>query len=250
MAPAAFAQTDDFDKFSISLGVFFADQETDTRFDSDQGIPDPPIDLEDQLGLSKSDSVFRIDGYFRFAKKHQIDFSAFDLTRTASVTIEEEFVWDGTTYPVQEIVNSDFGLKIYKLDYTWRFLQRDNGFMGVAAGLYVADFDITIDAVNGGMFDSSDITAPLPVIGLRGQYDFSEKWSLRAAAEVFALNYDDYSGRLYDYSVAVDYGFSRHVAIGVGFNSVKMDIGVASPELNGDLDWQYAGALAYLKFGW
>ena len=80
----AHAQTEDYDKFSIGLGVFFIDRETDTRFDSSSGSPGSNVDLEQELGLSKSDSVFRIDGYYRFAPKHQINFSAFDLSRSAS----------------------------------------------------------------------------------------------------------------------------------------------------------------------
>ena len=74
-APAAIAQTDDYDKFSLSLGVFFTDRETDTRIDTSLGAPGSDIDMEEILGLDKTDSVFRLDGVFRFAPKHQINSS-------------------------------------------------------------------------------------------------------------------------------------------------------------------------------
>jgi hypothetical protein len=79
-APAAIAQTEDDDKFRLSAGVFFTDRETDTRFDSVFGTPGTNVDMENVLGLDKSDSVFRIDGQYRFANKHQINFGLFDLS--------------------------------------------------------------------------------------------------------------------------------------------------------------------------
>jgi hypothetical protein len=48
--------------------------------------------------------------------------------------------------------------------------------------------------------------------------------------------------------VGLDFDISRNVAVGIGVNSVRMDIGIAQDDLNGDLDWEYDGALAYLKF--
>ena len=247
--PSATAQSADMDdKFSVSLGVFFADRDTLTRLDG--SVPDSgtEVDLEGSLGFKKSDSVFRIDGYYRFNEKHRIDFSAFDLSRTASKQIDEEFIWDGEIYPVDVLVNAALDLKVYKLAYTWSFMQREDWYLGASLGLYVADIGTSISAESGGQFSSRGITAPLPVLGLRGQYEFSERWVLRGSAEVFAFDYGDYSGDLYDLYAGVDYKFNTHAAIGLGINSVRMDIGVGKPNFNGNLDWQYDGGLLFFKF--
>jgi hypothetical protein len=91
-------------------------------------------------------------------------------------------------------------------------------------------------------------TEPLPVIGLRGQYDLGEIWTLRGSAEIFALEYGDYSGSLYDVYAGIDYQLTRHVALGVGVDSVKSNVGIAKPNLDGDLDWRHDGGLLFLKF--
>ena len=247
--PIATAQSADMDdKFSVSLGVFFADRDTLTRLDG--SVPDSgtEVDLEGSLGFKKSDSVFRIDGYYRFNEKHRIDFSAFDLSRTASKQIDEEFIWDGEIYPVDVLVNAALDLKVYKLAYTWSFMQREDWYLGASLGLYVADIGTSISAESGGQFSSRGITAPLPVLGLRGQYEFSERWVLRGSAEVFAFDYGDYSGDLYDLYAGVDYKFNTHAAIGLGINSVRMDSGVGKPNFNGNLNWQYDGGLLFFKF--
>ena len=244
--PADAAAQDE--KLSVSLGVFLTSRDSETRIDGQ--IPDSgtPVDLENDLGFDKSDTVFRVDGYYRFNDKHRIDASVFDLSRSASKQIEGEIDWNDTVYPIDTVVNASLDLSVYKLAYTWSFMRRDNGYLGVTGGLYVADIGTSLSAEANALSSSGGVTAPLPVFGLRGQYDISEKWSLRGSAEIFALEYNDYSGSLYDVYAGLDYQVSDHVAVGVGLNSVRIDVGVDKANLSGDLDWQYDGGLIFLKF--
>ena len=247
--PTAMAQEDDDTKFSISIGVFLTDRDSTTRVDGTAGMDDgTPVDLEGDLGLHRSDSVFRIDGYYRFNQKHRLDFSAFDLSRTASKDIEKDIEWNDTLFPIDTTVNSNFDLAIYKLAYTWSFMRRDKGFLGLTAGLYIADFGMRLEAETIAALESESLTAPLPVIGLRGQYDFTEKLSFRASAEIFALEYEEYSGSLYDIYAGLDYQFFKHVAIGIGINAVEINIEISKDRFDGDLDWRYDGGMLFYKF--
>ena len=78
VASEALAQVEE--RFSISLGAFITDWDSEARMDVSGGTATgTPVDFELDLGLDNSSSVFRIDGYYRFNDKHRIDFSAFDL---------------------------------------------------------------------------------------------------------------------------------------------------------------------------
>ncbi len=246
--PTAMAQSDDDTKFSLSIGVFLTDRSSKTRVDGTAGMDGTEVDLEGDLGLNRSDSVFRIDGYYRFNQKHRLDFSVFDLSRTASKVIQKDIEWNDTLFPIDTTVNSDFDLAIYKIAYTWSFMRKDKGYLGVTAGLYIADFGTRLEAEAIGELESSGFTAPLPVIGLRGQYDFSEKLSFRASGEIFAIEYEDYSGSLYDIYAGLDYQFFKHVAIGIGVNAVKINIGISKERFNGDINWRYDGGMVFFKF--
>jgi hypothetical protein len=131
-------------------------------------------------------------------------------------------------------------------------MQRDKGYIGLTGGLYIADIKMTLDTVNltENRSEVGGATAPLPVLGFRGEYKFSERWSFRADAEIFFFEYGDFDGSLYDVYAGLDYSFSEHVALGVGINSVSMDLGVTKTIFPGELDWQYGGALLFLKFDW
>ena len=247
--PNAMAQADSFTKYGLSVGIFITDRDSKTRFDAQAGSANgTEVDLESELGVDTSDSVFRLDGYFRFNQKHRLDFSWFDLSRIGSKPIQRDIDWNGTLFTLDTVVDSEFDLAIYKVAYTWSFLQRDKSYLGITAGLYVADIKTTLSAPSIAAREVSSITAPLPVIGLRGEHHFSDKWSFRASGEVFALEYGDFDGSLYDFYVGLDYQLFDRMAIGVGFNSVRMDLGITKENANGNLDWQYDGGLAFLKF--
>lgn len=243
----AAAQTDD-PRFSLSVGAFIMDRDSDTRVDATDGNRGTDVNLEDDLGLDKSDTVFRIDGFYRFADNHRIDFSAFDLSRSASTQIARDITWKDTTYALSTTVDADFDVTIYKVAYTWLFLKKERSFLGATAGLYIADIGASLSAPSVGSREVGDATAPLPVFGLRGKYGFAEKWALRASGELFVLEYGDFDGSLVDVFVGLDFNLFDKAAVGIGLNSVRLDIGITKNNLDGEFDWQYDGVLAYIKF--
>jgi hypothetical protein len=245
-APAAADSLVD-DRFSLSLGVFITDRDTDAQLDSsmDTGTD---TDFESDLGLDSSDSVFRIDGYFRFSEKHRADFSIFDMSRNSSRQIDKDIQWGDRLFSIDTVVNSDFDLEIYKAAYTYSFLQGDSGYLGATIGLYVADSRVSVAEENLGQAEVGELTAPLPVIGLRGERNLSERWTFRASGEFFFVEYDNIDGSLVDIYAGFDYSIFDKMSLGIGFNSVALNVDVTKSRYKGGFDWQYSGALVFLKF--
>ncbi len=237
------------ERFSISLGVFVTDRDTDTRLDA-TGTTDTGTDInfEKDLALDSSDTVFRLDGYFRFAEKHRIDFSVFDLSRDASTPINRDIQFGDTQFTIDTTVDTNADLSIYKAAYTYSFMQRDKGYLGATAGLYVADAKVTLSESTLGQSAVGDVTAPLPVIGLRGQYELADRWTFRASGEFFFIEYEDIDGSLVDLYAGVDYRVLDNLSVGLAFNSVTIDVDSANDDFLGALNWRYTGGLLFLKF--
>jgi len=249
LAPyAVSAESVDGDRFSISLGVFLTDRDTEGRLDADPANTGTDIDFEKDLGLESSDAVFRVDGYYRFNERHRADFSVFDLSRDNTRTIQRELQWGDDVFAIDTVVNADFDLTIYKAAYTYSFLRRDSGYLGVTLGLYVADVKASLAEQNLGQSEVGDITAPLPVIGLRGEYQLSGKWKFRASGEFFAIEFEDVDGSLIDLYAGIDYQLLENMSLGFGLNSVQIDVDASKSSFNGTLDWQYDGGLVFFKF--
>jgi hypothetical protein len=241
------AQSSGMEKASLSLGVFLTHRDSSTRLDASAGDPGTDVDLENDLGLNRSESVFRVDAFYRFNEAHRIDLSWFDLSRSSSKQIERDIEWNGTSYPIDTAVNSQFDLDIYKVAYTWSFWRKDRNFLGATGGLYIADTGTSLSADSIGAREVASATAPLPVIGLRGLYFLTQKWSVRASSEVFLYEYGDWDGELVDLYLGLDYELSDRIAVGVGFNTVTFDLGVSKENLTGQLDWGYSGGLVFLR---
>ena len=245
--PMANAAPAEDDKFSVSLGWFITSRDTESRLDSSLGSGSG-VDLEDDLGLDSSDSVVRFDAAYRVNDRHRIDISFFDMSRDSSLPIQKDIQWGDELFTVDTAVNTSFDLNIYKAAYTYSFMRRDNGFLGVTAGVYVADSKISLAEQNVGGAEVGAITAPLPVIGLRGERYFGDRWTLRGSGEFFAIEFDNVEGSLVDLYVGMDYKVLDHMSIGLGINSVTLDVDASKNAFQGALDWEYAGGLLFLKF--
>ena len=242
-----FAETINEERFSLSAGVFLTDRDTKVRLDGSRGRGTATT-LEDDLGLDRTSTVFRIDGYFRFNARHRADFSVFDLSRSSSKRIDKDIQWGDTLFAIDSRIESTFDLTIYKAAYTYSFVERDGGYLGATLGLYVADSRVRLVDADLGQTDARSLTAPFPVIGLRGERKLSEKWTFRASAELFGLEYNDYEGTLFDLYAVADYALSNRFAVGFGLNGVWLNVRARKSEFDGRLDWDYAGALLFVKF--
>jgi hypothetical protein len=120
--------------------------------------------------------------------------------------------------------------------------------LGVTAGLYVLSTDISLTESNAGQFEADDLTAPLPVIGLRGNYQLTPRLMLRSSAELFAIEFDNVDGSLFDFYIGLDYHFHENFAVGLGYNNVSLDVDADGSDFKGTLDWTYDGALLNVKY--
>jgi hypothetical protein len=229
------------------LGAFITDRESNTRFDSDAG-DGTEIDMEDDLGLESSTNVARLGGYVWLGRRHRLDGAYFDLSRSASIPIQETIDFGDETFVIDTVLNTEADLTIVKADYTFAVLAKDRGFLGVTAGLYIAESGFALSQPTLGRAESEDVTAPLPLFGLQGDYAVNDRITLRGAMQWFAFETDELDGRLTDFYVGADYGFGQRMAVGLAYNRVSMNIGAAEDGgFEGRIDWGYDGFLLYFK---
>jgi hypothetical protein len=243
----ASAQPAGEERASIMLGAFLTDRESETRLDSDAG-DGTEINLEDDLGLESSTSVARLGGYVWLGERHRLDGAYFDLSRSASFPIDETIEFGDETFVINTVVETESDLTIIKADYTFAVLARERGWFGITGGLYIAETTMSIRQATLGRSETEDVTAPLPVFGLRGDYAINDRITLRGAVQLFAFEADDVDGRFSDFYVGADYGFGQRMAVGLAYNRVSMNLGAVEDQgLDVRLDWGYDGLLLYFK---
>lgn len=89
--------------------------------------------------------------------------------------------------------------------------------LAVGIGVYVLPIDFGIKV--SGLIDeegSEKFTAPLPVFGLSIEVALTPKSFIRSGAQVFYLEYDNFTGSILEFRTALEYNPLKHVGIDIG----------------------------------
>ncbi len=241
------------DRFTAVLGTFVVGTNTKLRVDGSAGETGTEVNLERELGF-KDANRFRVDATWRFLKRHKVRGLYFSTAREHSATLDRDITVGDSTYPVTAEVRSRFSFKVAELAYEYAFLQRANYEMMASLGLHAVrvKFELSGEATADGRSgqlstETASTSLPLPVIGLRGLWEFHRHWYLDGQGQYFALKLDDMDGHLSDVRLGVARMFGDHWGIGAGWNRFKVSVDLAKERFRGELGWEYSGALVYLS---
>ena len=251
------SQDTPWEKFSFNAGYFISSTNTNLSLGSGLGVT---VDVEELLGLDTTNSVFRVDAFWRLTdnRRHRLDFTWFSFRRDGNRTIGQDIEYEDDegniiTIPAGSQVNTKFDLDIYKAAYSYSFFQDDRIDFAANIGLYIMPIDIGINATGLINVDETErFTAPLPTLGIRMDFAITPKWFLRSGFDVFYLEVKEFTGAIYESHVAVEYLPWKHLGFGLGFNTFNLDIeadGEDYPQIDfvGELNFRYSGLLLYAK---
>lgn len=237
------------DAFSLSAGLFLLDTSTNLSVNG-QGIPGTDIDLDRDLGFKDKDS-FRIDGYWRFAKRHKVRIMYFDSKRSQDHVLDRDITFQGTTYPLHAEVSSRVEMTIAEVAYEYAFIQNDKWELAATAGIHDLDFKMSIAAAGGPLVvansQSASANGPLPVVGLRGVWNLTDQIYFDAQAQFFKIKISPYDGRLENYNVSFVWRPISHVGFGAGYDYFLTRVDVDGSKFDGSLKWRYGGARIFVN---
>lgn len=138
------------------------------------------LSTTEDLNMQTPSQVARLDGYFRIKGNHAVGFSYYRINQQGKTQIGREIELpdpdnpEGSiTLPIGASVDSYLDTDILKLNYLWSFYNTSRTALALNAGLHITKMEAGIkgEVVVGDpqSVESVDVevTAPLPVIGLR-----------------------------------------------------------------------------------
>jgi len=223
----------DYDKFELSAGGYAV-----YKYDSKVSLTETNIGAgitlspRDTFGLDSEDTVFRVDGRYRFRENHALTFSWYRLSSKSSKTLLDDIDWideDGNTViiPTGTRVGSSFAYDVYKIGYQWSFYQSDKVDLWAGAGLHWANIGLKLSA-ESGLFDSelreakSDLPMPVASFGL--EYSVTPKFDWYLKTQLFALELGEWNGLYSDVQLGVDYQLFEHVGVGLALGSNGLEV--------------------------
>ena len=241
-------------------GAFMGDFRTRVDLDLRPLSFGTEVDFEDDLGIDDNVNVGRFDGFYRFNRYHRIDATYYDIERDTSAVIDEEIEWGGVTFPVAARVDATFDTQIFKLAYGYTLIPEDDWEFGFTAGFHVVRLDTglsgRVSTGSGEVFASEkiDVTAPLPVVGLRGEWAITPDLRLIGSSEWFYLKLDlsdrgelstQVEGFLTDNNVVLEWDAFEHFGLGVGYNFFLMDASLDKGPLRLSGTYAYSGLMLF-----
>jgi len=234
-------------------GGFLASANTTVRLDSADGRIGTTLDFEDDLGIDDSDLLLFLGASWRFAHRHRLEFEWFELGRDGRRELQAEIRFGEDVFNVGAEVNTFFDTDVFRVGYAYSFVRDDRKEVGLHVGVHITDLATGLrakavlgenEALEGLEF--AEVTAPLPVIGIQGVWQFARKWSLIGRAQIFRLEIDDYDGALNHLKVGVVHSTFKHVGFGFGFDYFEVDVDMEDPNFSGSVDFDYGGPIFFV----
>lgn len=239
------------DDFQLRLGAYLlAGQDTDIGVSKEGG--GVYINLQDLFEMETSAQVFRLDGYYRFTPKHAVELSWYSINNSSQTDADIDFEWADENISASGALSTYFDTDIYKVNYIYSFYHTEKTELGLSAGLHITTLKVgfTGNYTSDGAADNSDedvkVTAPLPVVGFRLNYNILPELSVKYAVDYFFITFDNTTGTLTDSLLSMDYRITRHFGLGIGFNSTRMRLEAESDDnLKLNVSHDVVGGLVY-----
>lgn len=232
-------------RFKVSAGAFFPINNTQIQVGTNNGNHGTEIDLEDDLGFSKSTASFMGTFDWRISRRSRLGFEFFALDRTSSKTLQKEIDFGEHTYEINTRVSALFNVQIARIAYGYAFLSKPKYEAGLLIGAHVlfADLGLRVEANQAiaQYRDSFNFTAPLPDIGVWGEFVLGKRFGLYVNANYLAVKIDNIDGRIVSYNLALSYNVVQNFCLTAGYTGLNFKVDTVRERLNGYLKWGYNG---------
>jgi len=241
------------DKWKFELGGYFPAISSDIKVN----VGDTTIDLENFLGLSENESVARLDGYWRFAKKHRLGFGYYGLRRDATHGFSDTVTIGGEEWPIGAQVSTELDMDFISIAYAYSFFQNEKWEIAGTIGAYWVQVETTIalaasigcpgdDCLEASdRFVSETVEAPLPLIGLSFDYYITPKWMTTFKAGYFQLSLDKFSGKILNVGAKLEYQFTKMFGLGLGYDAFRLNVDGEDAGDTAEIDYKYSGVQIY-----
>lgn len=242
------------ERFTLGLGAVLNTFGTNVRIDnSNQGQRGDNVNLKNDLGVDQDQSSFWASAEWRFAPRHRIgiNYSQFKLTGTRTLT--RDFVIGDESYQAGATLNSELKLQIIPIAYSYSLVKTGDDELAATIGVHWSRVSFTVrgSASLNGTDVNADVTSdadlPLPLVGLRYEHHFSQRWSAGLQGGYFPLKFGNVDGEIWTARAQLEYRFSRHVGFGLAVEGFELNIESTQGAWQGAIKYNYWGPQLYLK---
>ncbi len=233
------------EKFRATAGIFLPVFATDLQVGLQGGTSGTQIDFEKDLAINNTQLTFLANFQWRIARRSRISLNYYNMPRSSTHTLQRDITYNGTTFPVNATVNTNFNTAIYQVSYGYAILAKPDFELGVLIGTHTVGANAAISLVSsaGNASASTDFvfTAPLPDLGIWGGYALSNRMAVTLDVNYLALTVGDVTGKIFAYNISFLYKATDKVDLTLGYSGLNINVDVVKTNTEGHLKWGYNG---------
>ena len=204
------------------------------------------IDLTNTLGVTNSTDALRLDTLYRFNDRHAIGFSWYRVGLSGEKNLNQQIQIRDQVIPAGAFTQTSLSFNIYRLLYDYSFYRNDKVELGVSPGLYMMEtkFNFTGHiAVNNTTSSTavvnSQLTVPLPSIGLVANYNITPKLQFQSRYDFFYLTIGQYQGSMFEFYGGLEYRVVQHFALGAAYDRLQAGLRGNEPQSGFNIGFSY-----------
>jgi hypothetical protein len=232
-------------RFKATAGAFFPVNNTEVEVNGTNGRIGTDIDFERDLGFQNNTVSFFGTFEWRASRRSRFNLEYFYLKRNSTKTLQKEIEFKDHVYPVNAEVAAFMDNQMIRFAYGYAIISKPKYELGLLIGAHIMLADVGVglvgNTVQAQYRDNVNFTAPLPDIGIWGEFVLGRKVGLYANLNYFALKIDDIDGRIVSYNLSVLYNVYQNFSLTAGYTGLNFRVDVARPKIDGFFKWGYNG---------
>jgi hypothetical protein len=245
--------------FQIGLGVYAPTKKNRIGVNAD--VDDD--NLQQSIDGTEKQTTGMLDFRWRYAENWSFEANLWDTRSDTRNTLNEDrdFTFNGKDFQLKKgsFIGSGLDTSIARLFWGRSFYRTPSTDWGVGLGLHWMEIEayvegqISVAAGGGGtefQREDSSVSAPLPNLGIWYMYSWSPNWVLITRLDWLDVTFKEYSGRMLDASVGVNYQMSDHFGVGLAVNAFDLNVSVDGERWGGDVGTRQYGPRLNLTWNW
>ena len=234
-------------KLEIRTTAFNDSADSKVIRNADDGTPGDEIDLEDLLGISDNETIFQIDAIYRFNERHRLELGYHELSRSGTVTLGDNVTFGSTTFTAGTTVDTRFDSELLRIGYAYSLMNDAQKELGVMAGVHVTNGTTDISAALTGQREHSDVSTPLPVIGVHGSVELGTSSTLGARIQLFGMEFDRLEGSMIYLNLEWQRRIGDHFSAGLAYNFYATKLESTDADTRGTLETRHHGPALFIS---
>jgi len=249
-SPAAAQEGSVWDSLTVSVAGFAPNIDSTVRLDTPALQPGTRLDLESDLHLSDSQTVYQVMASVRLTPTVSVDASYVQINRSGTAILEQPARFGDAMFPVSTGTRTAFDTTIITASVGYALWQSPRAELKATFGAYFLSLNASIESGTGGVTQSADASAPLPLVGGKLAFRLTPNITFLANAEYLSGEIQDFDGSIANYRAALRFAFIKNLAIGLGYDAFDLRLNSTQKDFPGRLTYRYAGPKAFftLKF--